>query len=141
MHRLSIAIVVITTVTLFTALCSGVHAQPAAAPKDMQKRIESLEKQVAELMRVVKVQGKALAAAKANQEQFVSQEKFDAARANMLKDAAGRSSKPKGFNLWSTVDVQLYGKIKMDAAYDSARTNTGNFARWVNSGEKRRGDG
>ena len=141
MHRMSIAVVTITVVILFTAFCSGINAQPAAAQKDMQKRIESLEKQVAELMRVVKVQGKALAAAKANQETFVSREKFDAVRANMLKDAAGRSSKPKGFNLWSTVDVQLYGKIKADAAYDSGRANSGNFARWVNSGEKSRGDG
>ena len=141
MPKVSTAVTIITVVILFTAFCSGIYAQPAASPEDMQKRVESLEKQVAELMRVVKVQGKALAEAKANQKQFVSQEKFDAARANMLKDAAGRSSKPKGFNLWSTVDVQLYGKIKMDAAYDSGRTNSGNFARWVNPGEKRRGDG
>ncbi|MCP4375314.1 MAG: hypothetical protein GY794_03935, partial [bacterium] len=41
----------------------------------------------------------------------------------------------------STLDLQLYGKIKLDAAYDSGRTNTGNFARRVNSGEKQRGDG
>jgi len=141
MHRLPIAIAAITTVMLFTALCSGTYAQPVASRADMQKRIESLEKQVAELMRVVKVQGKALEETRADQKKFVSKEKLDAARGNMLEDAAGRSTKPKGFDLWSTVDVQLYGKIKMDAAYDSARTNTGNFARWVNPGEKRRGDG
>ena len=141
MHRLPIGIVAIITVILFTALCSGTYAQPVAAQADMQKRIESLEKQVAELMRVVKVQGKALEEARADRKKFVSKEKLDAVRENMLEDAAGRSTKPKGFDLWSTLDVQLYGKIKLDAAYDSARTNTGNFARWVNPGEKRRGDG
>jgi len=141
MYRFLIAIAVITTVILFTGLGSGVYAQPAAAQVDTQKRIENLEKQVAELMRIVKVQGKALQEARAEQEKFVSREKFNAARANMLNDAAGRSTKPKGFDLWSTVDVQLYGKIKFDAAYDSGRANSGNFARWVSSGEKQRGDG
>jgi len=29
--------------------------------------------------------------------------------------------------------AKLYGKIKLDAAYDSARTDNGNFARWVES--------
>jgi len=115
MYRFLIAIAVITTVILFTGLGSGVYAQPAAAQVDTQKRIENLEKQVAELMRIVKVQGKALQEARAEQEKFVSREKFNAARANMLNDAAGRSTKPKGFDLWSTVDVQLYGKIKFDA--------------------------
>ena len=92
-------------------------------------------------MRVVKVQGKALAEAQVNQTNFVSQETFDAARVKMLADASVRPVRTKGFNMWSTLDVQLYGKIKMDASYDSARADSGNFARWVDSGELRRGDG
>lgn len=141
MPRLSITIVVTTIVILFTAICSDIYAQPAASRADMQKRVESLEKQVSQLMRVVKVQGKALEEARVDRERFVSKEKFDAARVSMLDDASVRSARPKGFNVWSTVNVQLYGKIKFDAAYDSARTNTGNFARWVSPGEKQRGDG
>ena len=139
MKRPHAAIVAFIAVTLvFTACCTNTYAQAA---KDPQKRIENLEKLVADLTRVVKDQGKALDEAKANQKNFVSQEKFNAVSAKMLTDASGRASNPKGFNIWSSLDIQLYGKIKMDAAYDSARTNTGNFARWVNSGEKRRGDG
>ncbi|MDP6543202.1 MAG: hypothetical protein QGH60_04370 [Phycisphaerae bacterium] len=141
MHRLSITTVVATAVIIFTALCSNIYAQQKASPEDMQKRITSLEKQVSELIGVVKAQGKALKAAQADRETFVSQAKFDEACANMMEDAATRGPKSKGFNLWSTVDVQLYGKIKLDAAYDSGRANTGNFARWVNPGEKQRGDG
>ncbi len=145
MHRLSQAIVAITAVILFTALSSDIHAQPKAAakpsPEEMAKRVVSLEKQVAQLIGVVNAQGKALKDAQSNQKLFVSQEEFDTACANMLKDAATQSSTVKGFDLWSTVDVQLYGKIKLDAAYDSGRSNTGNFARWVNPGEKQRGDG
>jgi hypothetical protein len=140
MHRLFTAIVSITVVILFTALCSGIYAQPAASQTDTQKRIESLEQQVKKLMSVVKAQGKALKDAQTSQEKFVSQERFDEACANMMGDAATRSTRAKGFNIWSTLDIQLYGKIKMDASYDSARTNTGNFARWANSGDLYRTD-
>ncbi|MCP4378295.1 MAG: hypothetical protein GY794_19235, partial [bacterium] len=141
MPRLFNAIAVTIAVIFFTISCSDLYAQTAATEKDTQKRIESLEKQVAELMKVVKVQGKELSEAKARQKKFISQEQFDAARVSMLDDAVIRSAKPGVFNIWSTLDIQLYGKIKLDAAYDSGRTNTGNFARWVNSGEKQRGDG
>ena len=37
--------------------------------------------------------------------------------------------------VWSTVDVNLYGFIKLDVSYDTARTDVGNFARWVESEE------
>jgi hypothetical protein len=33
--------------------------------------------------------------------------------------------------VWSNLDIQLYGKVKLDASYDSSRTDVGNFARWV----------
>jgi hypothetical protein len=137
MHKLS-AITAVIAVTVVTALCSSTYAQPA---KDTQKRITSLEKQVADLMRVVKQQGTDLKQAKADQATFVSQEKFDAARVKMLDDASLRPVRAKGFNMWSTLDIQLYGKIKMDAAYDSGRADSGNFARWVESGDLYRGDG
>ncbi|TRZ55560.1 MAG: hypothetical protein D4S02_17615, partial [Rhodocyclaceae bacterium] len=36
--------------------------------------------------------------------------------------------------------MQLYGKIKADAAFDTSRTNTGNFARWVEHESTNRDD-
>jgi len=39
----------------------------------------------------------------------------------------------KGFAVWSKLDVQMYGFVKLDASYDTSRTSTGDFARWVNS--------
>ena len=33
--------------------------------------------------------------------------------------------------VWSDLDIQLYGFLKLDAAYDSSRINNGNFAQWV----------
>ena len=40
----------------------------------------------------------------------------------------------------SGLHVRLYGMIKADAAYDSSRTSVGDFARWVDSEERRGND-
>ena len=37
------------------------------------------------------------------------------------------------FGIRSKYDVELYGFIKLDAAYDDSRTSVGNFARWAES--------
>lgn len=34
-------------------------------------------------------------------------------------------------NLWSGLDVQLYGRLKADAAYDSSRVEPGDYVKWV----------
>jgi hypothetical protein len=33
--------------------------------------------------------------------------------------------------LWSSLDIQIYGYLKFDAAYDVSRITNGNFAQWV----------
>jgi len=38
---------------------------------------------------------------------------------------------PEKKSAWSTVDLQFYGFIKVDAAYDTSHANPGNFVRWV----------
>jgi hypothetical protein len=40
----------------------------------------------------------------------------------------------------SALDVELYGYVKLDAAYDDSRTSVGNYARWVESEAVRRND-
>jgi len=42
-----------------------------------------------------------------------------------MEDGAG----PKV--VWSNLDIQLYGYLKLDAAYDSSRIDNGNYAKWV----------
>ncbi|TKJ37809.1 MAG: hypothetical protein CEE38_07005 [Planctomycetes bacterium B3_Pla] len=37
--------------------------------------------------------------------------------------------------IMSNLDIQLYGFLKFDAAYDTSRTDDGNFAKWVESEE------
>jgi hypothetical protein len=40
----------------------------------------------------------------------------------------------------SALDLELYGYIKLDAAYDNSRTSVGNYARWAESEVVRRND-
>ncbi len=35
--------------------------------------------------------------------------------------------------VWSSLDIQLYGRLKLDAAYDTSRTDNGDYAKWVES--------
>ena len=35
--------------------------------------------------------------------------------------------------VWSNMDIQLYGFLKLDAAYDTSRIENGNYAKWVES--------
>jgi len=45
--------------------------------------------------------------------------------------SAENTSKKK--TLWSNLDVQFYGYLKADAAYDNSQTHTGNFVVWANN--------
>ncbi|MHC4741558.1 MAG: DcaP family trimeric outer membrane transporter [Planctomycetota bacterium] len=42
---------------------------------------------------------------------------------------AAQTPKP----IWSNLDIQFYGYLKLDAAYDSSRITNGNYAQWVES--------
>jgi hypothetical protein len=39
----------------------------------------------------------------------------------------------EGYPIWSNLDIQLYGFVKLDASYDTSLTYPGNFTIWVNS--------
>ena len=41
------------------------------------------------------------------------------------------STDPLPKPVWSNLDIQLYGYLKFDAAYDSSRIENGNYAKWV----------
>jgi len=45
-----------------------------------------------------------------------------------------------GEAVWSSVDIQLYGYIKVDAVYDQHRVAQGNYVLWVESEETRKDD-
>ena len=42
--------------------------------------------------------------------------------------------------VWSSLDIQLYGYLKLDAAYDSSQTDNGDYAKWVERENANRND-
>ncbi len=128
-------------VAFAAALCLSACPASGADDADTNKRLKALEQQVGQLTELVKQQAQALQATQqANRELTakLSDEDRAVAKAEVMKAADKRSSKRA--NLWANIDVQLYGKIKADAAFDTSRTNTGNFARWVEHESTNRDD-
>lgn len=101
---------ILTICTLSPGQDDGTGSGDPVTIQDLQKKIEQLEARQDELTRQLAEQAEAADAAQ------------------------GKSV------VWSTVDINIYGYIKLDAAFDSAKVNTGNFARWVESEEGRSGD-
>ena len=54
-----------------------------------------------------------------------------------LRQSAGQqpaaAGTPARMPVWSSLDIQIYGYLKLDAAYDSSLIDTGNYAKWVES--------
>lgn len=78
----------------------------------LKSRVESLEKQVQALTETLSPEDQQVAEAL----------------------AAGKQP------VWSKLDLQFYGYIKADAAYDNSRTNSGNYVVWVDEESSRKND-
>jgi hypothetical protein len=104
-------------------LCLSKTAYGAATEDpSLQSRIEQLEKQVAELKKEASASAPAPTPTP------------PAAPAPAPKEP------PATKNVWSNLDIQMYGYIKGDASYDTSRTNPGNFVLYVDSEATRNND-
>ncbi len=101
----------------------------------LKQRVDKLEWELAELKKLVLQQAA---------DSKVNQQKIDAAysskspvipqlsQADMQKILTMvRKNMETKKSVWSNLDIQLYGYIKVDATYDSSRTTTGNYALYV----------
>jgi kynurenine formamidase len=128
----------LTAVAVFFFMSAGTAWGEDA---NMPQRMAAMEKQVGQLTELVKAQAQALQAAQQSNNELkakLNDVDWTAAKAAVMKDAEKKND--TRHNLWSNLDVQLYGKIKADAAVDTSRTDTGNFARWVNHESTNRDD-
>jgi hypothetical protein len=122
-------------------ICLSAGAARGAEDANVPKRVAALEQQVGQLTELVKAQAQALQAAQQSNSELkakINDVDWAAAKAAVMKDADKRSDTRQ--NIWSNLDVQLYGKIKADAAFDTSRTDTGNYARWVEHESTNRDD-
>jgi hypothetical protein len=92
---------------------------------ELRKRVEKLERELEELKRMVMQQSKA-----AGTEQKPATAQAREVAVGKGETAAGPNGESKR-PVRSKLDIELYGYVKLDAAYDTSRTDVGNFARWV----------
>ena len=104
---------------------------------ELRRRVDKLEGDVEQLKKLVREQVAAMQADRKVEKKRLAEEDLRKIR-EMVRTAGGTGN--GAANVWANLDVQLYGYVKLDAAYDTARTSTGNFARWVESEDDRNSD-
>lgn len=57
-----------------------------------------------------------------------------------LRDKSAAPQAPEKKPVTSSLDVEIYGYVKLDAAHDDSRISVGNYARWVESESVNRND-
>jgi len=123
-HKPTTAYVLVLAVAVLGWVAAPVSAQTdAQLLREMQEQIKALQQRVTEL----ETNNSQLQNRLQQQEQSVETQ---AQKVEKIEKSADLSGKPA---VRSSMGVDLYGYLKFDAAYDTARTNTGNFARWVES--------
>jgi hypothetical protein len=99
-------------------ICFAGEADLAKENAELKARIDKLEKELGEIKKLVDKHGEAV---KAKAEPNAPAAKTaEAAKPVVAK-------KP----VLAGLDVELYGRLKLDAAYDSSRIDNGNYAKWV----------
>ncbi len=133
-------------VTAFLLIAAGFCW--ADAPSDLAKenaklkqRVDRLEKEMDELKRIVlkqstKQQPQTAPAPGPQKTVIPKLTDQDMQKILAMVQQDMQDKKP----VWSGLDIQVYGYIKLDASYDTSRTTTGNFIKWVDSDTTRQND-
>ncbi|MHC4061247.1 MAG: hypothetical protein ACYSR6_06515 [Planctomycetota bacterium] len=120
-------IVLIAVILASTGICRAeTTSELARKNAELRKRVEKLERELEELKQIV------IQEAQPPKMEPPAAPKSDRSKLQKAPVRAERDiveRKP----VWSNLDIQLYGYVKLDAAYDTSRVDTGNFARWVES--------
>ena len=114
--------VVLLLIVALNGLClADVGSDPVKENAELKARIEKLEKELAELKKIVMEQ---------------KQAKPPVVTPAPPPAAAPPEKKP----VLSGLDIEIYGRLKLDAAYDTSRILNGNYAQWVESENTNRND-
>jgi hypothetical protein len=122
-------------------LCFGASIGGSQEDGELKQRIEKLEKELGTMKQSMAAEAKKPAVETAK----------PVAEPNMAKPvvapvvekpavkapAATTEKKP----VMSGLDIEIYGRLKLDAAYSSGRVDTGNFAKWVKPDRGNNDDG
>ena len=124
----------------------GICRADSAAGEDMakenaelKKRVEKLEKELAELKEIVMQKAEKPVAAAKPEPNIVAAPKIEQkpampqlSEADMQKilEAVQKETAKKKV-VWSDLDIQIYGNLRLDASYDSSQVEPGNYIKWV----------
>jgi hypothetical protein len=137
--RILLAVVFLSAVGVSRA-DSGVDLAKENA--ELKKRVDKLETELAELKKMVMKQGQPAEAAKAEakpvqptaapqaEQKPTTMPQLSEADMKKILDAVQKETAKKKM-VWSDLDIQVYGNIRLDASYDSSQVEPGNYIKWV----------
>jgi hypothetical protein len=128
--------------TIATGIClADSPVDLAKENAELKQRVDKLEKEVEELKKLVIQQSQAKpaeqpvpltrpAVAGPSESNAVPLKLSEEDMKKIMAMLEKETSKKKP--VWAAdLDVQFYGRLKLDAAYDSSRTDVGNYIKWV----------
>jgi hypothetical protein len=117
-------LIIVTLVLRFGYVClADVGPDPVKENAELKARIEKLEKELDELKKIVMQQQQPAKTAEPSKPE-----------PQQLKPPAEK--KP----VVSELDIQIYGRLKLDAIYDTSRMDNGNYAKWVEPETRNKND-
>lgn len=122
-----------------TPLCwADATSDLAKENAELRKRIERLENELEELKKMVMQQAKQPSETKTEliPAPAPKLEETDLQKIAAIVEEKTAKKKP----VWSDLDIQIYGRLKTDAAYDTSRTTVGNYVKWVDSESTNKND-
>jgi len=142
--RILLSLVLLTVITGICRADKGVDLVEENA--QLKQRVDKLEKEVEELKKLVMQQAQTrpeaqpvtpaapVAVAKPVEPNAAP---LKLSEADMQKIMAMIEKEPTTKKpVWADLDIQLYGRLKLDASYDSARMDVGDYAKWARSSSR-----
>jgi hypothetical protein len=127
-------------------LCFGASIGGSQGDDELKQRIEKLEKELSTMKDSMAAQAAKPVAEPAKPVVEAVKPPVEAAKpatapAAAEKPAAKAPAATEKKPVLAGLDVEIYGRLKLDAAYSSGRVDTGNFARWVKPDRGNNDDG
>jgi hypothetical protein len=138
---LSVALLVTTS-----GICRADNAGDVAKENaELRQRVERLEKELEELKKIVLRQAKAPAAEPSKTESPKAQPspaatpKLSETELQKIAEMVQKETVKKKV-VWSDLDVQIYGILRLDSSYDTSQVEPGNYIKWVKSEKDNKND-
>jgi hypothetical protein len=112
---------------------------------ELRQRVERLEKELEELKKIVLQQAKTPVAETSEAQLPIAQPspaatpKLNEAELQKIAEMVQKETAKKKV-VWSDLDVQIYGILRLDSSYDTSQVEPGNYIKWVKSEKDNKND-